>query len=222
MADVSNRLAPPRGTVGILDDAPARITAMRRVLLGHAGVAVIDRFDAADFLTWLDAANDVLFLSLDHDLGPSRVTGSERRDPGIGMDVVESLTKLPPRFPIIVHSSNPIDAPRMEFLLAHAGWEVHRVMPHSAERWIDDEWATLVAELLARDLEPSALRANGPRTDDAAARLVERLERLATLHTAGALTDDEFRDAKAAAIHLTDREREPDLREAALPPPPPG
>lgn len=202
MVEQTTSVPVPRGTVGILDDAPARVAAMRAVMDDHPSVAVVDHLDAADFLAWLESATDVLFVSLDHDLGPSRVVDGDYRDPGIGMDVVQRMIELPPRFPVIVHSSNPIDAPRMEFLLADAGWEVHRVTPYEAEAWIPAAWAALVGQLLATDLVPTTLRTGGAQAVAGPAALAAALERLATLHAAGSLSDDEFREAKAVAIQL--------------------
>jgi hypothetical protein len=86
-------------------------------------------------------------LSLDHDLGPSRERNGERFEPGTGMQVVDFLVSQRPTFPVIVHSSNPIDTPLMRSRLEEAGWTVYRVVPFR-EDWVAVEWLETVREAL--------------------------------------------------------------------------
>lgn len=187
------RLTGVRGTVGILDDDPARVAAMRAVLAEQPDVDVASYADVEGFLMWAEACPTVLLLTLDHDLGASRTIDGTWRDPGIGMDVVHRLVELEPRVPVIVHSSNPIDAPRMAFLLEDAGWRVERVVPHSDTAWIGEDWAPVVQRLLEEDLRATPLT-DQPEVGQATA--VGALERITALHDRGALDDDEFRLAK--------------------------
>ena len=140
-----------RPLVGILeDDREGRLAAMLPVLEGLAAEAVAHD-DAPGFLAWLEGAwDDVRLLSLDHDLGPTRQTiEGGRFDPGTGMDVVAFLEARAPRFPVIVHSSNPYAVPSMLYRLEAAGWTVQRVAPFG-DQWVEGIWARTVAEQLGR------------------------------------------------------------------------
>jgi hypothetical protein len=136
---------------GILDDAEIRLQGFRETLSAIApSIEIVCHDNAPDFLRWLrGAAKTVRFLSLDHDLGPSREREGERFDPGVGMDVVNFLLTQEPAFPVIVHSSNPIDGPSMVRRLEEAGWTVHRVVPFM-DGWIATAWRARVLELLSR------------------------------------------------------------------------
>jgi hypothetical protein len=136
--------------IGILDDTEERQVEMVRVLQVHyPALRVVVHDNAPDFLEWLrQEPGPVALLSLDHDLGPSRQRNGKRFEPGVGMDVVRLLEHRPPFCPVIVHSSNPLDAPTMVFRLEAAGWDVHRVFP-SAE-WIATAWLARVQVLLGQ------------------------------------------------------------------------
>lgn len=134
--------------VGILeDDAEGRIPLFRRVL-DELKIDAVFHDNAPDFLKWLEsAAGRVALLSLDHDLGPTRERDGREFDPGTGRDVSKYLIRVAPRFPVIVHSSNPLDGPAMVFDLEPAGWRVLRLPPWGDD-WIPTAWARRVRELL--------------------------------------------------------------------------
>lgn len=134
---------------GILeDDLDGRRPRMLRAL--HPLVPVCHD-NSPDFLAWLRANFDaVRILSLDHDLGPSRVRDDgERWEPGTGMDVVDYLVTRKPAFPVIVHSSNPVSVPTMLRCLQEAGWSAHRAVP-LGDDWIERDWLSIVRTLLPR------------------------------------------------------------------------
>jgi hypothetical protein len=135
--------------IGLLeDDLETRAPAMKEVL-GELGLACAHFDDARGFNAWLDARwDEVALLSLDHDLGPTRPVDGRRFDPGVGMWVVDVLVARAPRFPVLVHSANPHEAPRMVFRLEEAGWAVTRVYPEADRGWIDRRWRSAVAGAL--------------------------------------------------------------------------
>ena len=134
--------------IGILeDDAEGRIPRFRQVL-EELKVEAVFHDNAPDFLSWLDGNSAaVSLLSLDHDLGPTRERHGQPFDPGTGRTVSRRMIHMAPRFPVIVHSSNPLDGPAMVFDLESAGWRVLRLPPWGDE-WIPTAWARRVRELL--------------------------------------------------------------------------
>ena len=127
----------------ILDDTAARVTEMRAVLgvlLPSFDVVAFD--NAPDFIDWLPAGlGEASIISLDHDLGPTRVRSDGGRvDPGIGRDAADVLALYPPTCPVIVHSSNSLAVPGMLRVLRESGWPCSAVMPTDDLRWIPTAW----------------------------------------------------------------------------------
>jgi hypothetical protein len=91
--------------------------------------------------TWLPEAR---LLSLDHDLDPAPAGAS---DPGTGLDFARHLGALPPRCPVIIHTSNSDRANWMAGLLELGGWSFHRVAP-IGDDWIETDWSDEVGRLL--------------------------------------------------------------------------
>jgi hypothetical protein len=141
-------------TLGLLeDDRDERYPEMMRVLRETApDIVPVHHDNAPDFITWLGRAlPEVRLLSLDHDLGPTRpLADGSRFDPLTGMAVVEFLLTQKPSCPVIVHSSNPRDAPIMVERLADMGWQVARVVPFGGTVWIGAAWIPTVLEMLGR------------------------------------------------------------------------
>jgi len=136
--------------IGILeDDVEGRQALFRASLADLGDFSMHD--NAPDFLQWLEGAfGSIRLLSLDHDLGPSRPRDhGERFEPGVGMHVVDFLLTRKPAFPVIVHSSNPYDAPTMVVRLEQAGWSAERIVPWGDD-WIPTVWKKRVRELLVR------------------------------------------------------------------------
>jgi hypothetical protein len=133
----------------VLEDDPDRAAAMRAVLadlLPAADVLVFDNApDAIAFLTVY--APQTLLISLDHDLGPSRVRDGAPFEPGDGRDVSAFLAARPPTGPVIVHSANYAMVMVMVDMLRRAGWPTTIVTPYSQleHGWIEMEWRGEVA-----------------------------------------------------------------------------
>lgn len=144
-----SRGAAGADVVGILeDDLEGRHPQFRRALAALGpDVRIVLHDNAPDFVAWLERSfESIRLLSLDHDLGPSRERDGGRFDPGSGMAVVEALVKRRPAFPVIVHSSNPYDAPTMVRRLEEAGWTAQRIVPWGDE-WIPTVWLELVRKV---------------------------------------------------------------------------
>jgi hypothetical protein len=137
------RAAAEGDVVAVLeDDLEGRQPQFRRAA-ELLGLRYVVHDNAPDFVAWLERSfESVRLMSLDHDLGPSRERGGGRFDPGSGMQVVEALLKRRPAFPVIVHSSNPYDAPTMVRRLEEAGWTSQRIVPWG-EEWIPTLWLEL-------------------------------------------------------------------------------
>jgi hypothetical protein len=136
--------------IGILDDdIEFRQNQMLKAIASlGTDVKPICHDNVQDFLEWLAGAlTSIRLLSLDHDLGPSRQRNGERFEPGTGMEIVDFLVLKRPTFPIIVHSSNPLDGSTMVRRLEEAGSTVHRVFP-SMDGWITAVWLKTVQDAL--------------------------------------------------------------------------
>lgn len=138
----------PRGgeegdVVAVLeDDLEGRQPQFRRAV-ELLGLRCVVHDNAPDFVAWLERSfASIRLASLDHDLGPSRDRNGGRFDPGSGMQVVDALLQRRPSFPVIVHSSNPYDAPTMVRRLEEAGWTSQRIVPWG-EEWIPTLWLEL-------------------------------------------------------------------------------
>jgi hypothetical protein len=139
-----------RDIVAVLeDDIDGRQPRFRAAISNlPSSSRIVIHDNAPDFVAWLEKSfASIRLMTLDHDLGPSRDRGGERFDPESGMQVVEALLKRKPAFPILVHSSNPYDAPTMVRRLEEAGWTVRRIVPWGDE-WIPTVWLDAARKLL--------------------------------------------------------------------------
>ncbi len=141
--------------IAILEDDERRQQEMKRLLATWFPERNFIFFDnAPDTIVWLvENLAHVSLLCLDHDLGASRIRDGERFEPGVGRDVVNFLADRTPRFPVIVHSSNPIAAPGMIYALEAGSWSVVRVVPFDDLEWLAISW--LKAVTAAIETSPS-------------------------------------------------------------------
>lgn len=145
----------------ILEDNDDRRDAMRDWLgerLSMYEFLVTD--DPDEFIRFArDRAEDVLAVSLDHDL-------HERADQSTeitGMLVVDHLTRIPPAFPVLLHTSNNPDGERMRSRLAERGWDVDWVTPFDGTAWVATAWYYA----LKRAIRKWARHGQPPAQDDA-------------------------------------------------------
>ncbi len=141
------------GVIFILEDNPARLVRMHRVLdreLPAHGRRVAD--DGAAAVAWLtDHLVSVDLISLDHDLDSVPRPGEDPAvDHGCGRGVVDYLEARPPTCPVIVHTSNATAGDGMYFTLRRAGWPTFRVYPSDRHGWIGQAWAQQIHELKGR------------------------------------------------------------------------
>ena len=79
---------------------------------------------------------DIIAISLDHDLFDRAVGGTELT----GMMVADFVTTQPPRFPIVLHTSNARDGEKMKRMLREVGWRVRSVTPFDDTTWVGNDW----------------------------------------------------------------------------------
>ena len=92
-------------------------------------------------IDWLTQhLEEVIVISLDHDL--DLVPGESGRfiDSGTGRDVADFLAQHAPCCPVVLHTTNQPAAQGMEMVLVDAGWHVRRVSPYGDMEWIDEVW----------------------------------------------------------------------------------
>lgn len=133
--------------IAILEDDAERAAEMRAVLAEIVAptVNIVVHDSALAMNAWLaDHVESCWFVSLDHDLGPSRAG----IDPGIGRHVVDFLATRRASCPVVVHSSNGTAATGMAMALRAGGWRVLRVVPFGVHKWVRAVWAPAVRDAL--------------------------------------------------------------------------
>src|SRR6266568_2788161 len=97
-----------RGIIAILEDDPRRTETMKEVLEDAGSKYELRFFDnAPEMIAWLDQhLQEVVLLSLDHDLGSNRSRKGKPFDPGTGRDVAEFLAKRACLCATMIHSNN--------------------------------------------------------------------------------------------------------------------
>src|SRR4051812_1632625 len=97
-----------RPAVAILEDDPARVEPMRRVLKATLPTCERRFFAAApEMIAWLaEHLVRVVFISLDHDLDSVVPLAHQQADPGCGRDAADWIAGQIPICPVFVHTSN--------------------------------------------------------------------------------------------------------------------
>ncbi len=90
--------------------------------------------------------DDIIAISLDHDLFDRAIGGIELT----GMMVADFLTTQPPRFPVVLHTSNARDGETMKRILREAGWRVRVVTPFDDTTWVGNEWYPTLKKAIRR------------------------------------------------------------------------
>ena len=116
-----------------------------------AGVELLIFDNAPDAIAFLNVyLPQTVLISLDHDLGPSRLRDGAPFEPGDGRDVASFLLGRYPCCPAIVHSANYQMVMVMIEMLRESGWPATIVTPYSQleHGWIDREWRAEVEWLV--------------------------------------------------------------------------
>jgi hypothetical protein len=149
----------------ILEDNRDRQLAMNERLKDRFPFLGLEFFDSAsnmnEFLS-NDKLDDIVIVSLDHDLDLLPSSSGEWIDPGTGMDVVRRLTeRFAPLCPVVVHTTNALAGAEMMELLLKSQWTAHRVVPYGDLEWIDADWFPAVRNAIVgfapRPLSPPLL-----------------------------------------------------------------
>lgn len=101
-----------------------------------------DPAECIDFISEL--SGNILVASLDHDL----YDRADQTTTHTGMDVVDYLVKMPPTFPILLHTSNQPDGQRMLSRLKKIGWNVTWVTPFDGTEWVGTDWYPTLKRLI--------------------------------------------------------------------------
>jgi hypothetical protein len=141
----------------ILEDDQRREDAMRRCLGATLPQYQPKVFcNSRELCSWLDEnLENVILLSLDHDLAVTALPDGRLVDQGTGLEVARHLARHPSRFPVVLHSSNSERVARMGSVLRKAGWQTHRVVPFNDLAWVRREWRTCVRDAVVGLAAPS-------------------------------------------------------------------
>jgi len=126
----------------LLEDTPERVDAVREALAAQGAVVEVEVVATVPELrARLAAGPPPDLLSLDHDLGAPSVGDDGCRDPGTGVDAVMLVRELDPPHPVLVHTSDPHAAERMQALLKDAGratdWLPLGRTAEACEPWVE-------------------------------------------------------------------------------------
>ncbi len=148
----------------LLEDDVRRAAAMQRCLEDRFPQYLTVIFSRAQELCgWLDQHfEDVLLMSLDHDLALETLPDGRMLDGGVGLEVAEYLARRSPRFPVILHSTNSDGAARMEAALNESGWSTRRVIPYDDLAWVAQSWRQVVRDALVALATPNPAAAPVP------------------------------------------------------------
>ena len=128
----------------ILEDNRDRRVAMIGRLVERFPFLHVAFFDASPEMIGFmesDPLQDVVMISLDHDLEMISGSNGDWIDPGTGLEVAKWLSKRPnPICPVVVHTTNSSAGDKMIRVLEKSHWNAHRVVPHDDLRWIDGDW----------------------------------------------------------------------------------
>jgi CheY-like chemotaxis protein len=144
----------------VLEDNDDRRAAMEKWLADRLYMyeAVLTD-DPGECVTLIGKCRDnILTVSLDHDLHERRDHSTELT----GMLVVDFLVKMPPEFPVLLHTSNQPDGERMRSRLTRSGWSVDWVTPFDDTNWVGLSWYPA----LKRAIRKTARRAPPSPADD--------------------------------------------------------
>ncbi len=94
--------------------------------------------------------DDVIALSLDHDLELKVDAAGATHDPGTGREVADYLATRRPLFPVVIHSTNHLAATGMEMVLKEAGWRTCRVSPYGDLQWVHESWFPAIRRAIVR------------------------------------------------------------------------
>ncbi|APZ95957.1 cyclic-phosphate processing receiver domain-containing protein [Fuerstiella marisgermanici] len=143
----------------ILEDNAERRTAMIEHLADRLPMFAIQFCDTAESMckvvqqTGLD---DVALISLDNDLEPVEFRDGKPIDPGSGVDVAACLVRYSKNdgssfaaaVPVIVHSTNEPASVEIIEMLKGVGFQISRIVPYDAEKWIGEIWVREVRRLI--------------------------------------------------------------------------
>ena len=137
----------------ILEDDADRREAMLDRLADRFPFYCVQVFDAvAPMVRRLESQglDDVILMSLDHDLNLLPGADGEWIDPGTGLELADWLARQRPVCPVIVHTTNTQDGTRMQRVLEESGWRTSRVIPFDDLAWIDEDWIRVVRREIVR------------------------------------------------------------------------
>ncbi len=136
----------------ILEDDQRRVEAMRDRLADRFYQFEHVFFDSSTELNeYLEKhLNEVIVLSLDHDLELKVDSTGTTNDAGTGREVADYLARQGPSCPVIIHSTNEFGALGMEGVLREAGWKTCRVTPFDDLLWVHEAWFPAIRRAIVR------------------------------------------------------------------------
>ena len=142
--------------IAILEDNQERQVAMRDCIEDRFSQYPVRFFaTAAEMLWYLQLhLDEILAVSLDHDL--EFIPGADERlfDPGTGRDVADYLATQPPTCPVVIHTTNCAAGVGMQQTLQDAGWRTVCVMPYGDLEWIPEVWFRAMRDAIVQAAVP--------------------------------------------------------------------
>ena len=127
----------------ILEDDLDRREAMQSRLADRFPCYKVEFFNAVmPMIARLEATTlqNVIAISLDHDLEMLPDSDGAWVDPGTGVEFAKWLAQQMPSCPVLIHTTNSQGGGKMAALLTEANWKTMRVVPYEGNTWIDEQW----------------------------------------------------------------------------------
>lgn len=156
MSLLSRNEITPMKIVVLEDNAPRR-EVMEALLRDRFGQYDLRFFDCPQpAIEYLRTHRDeVLLLSLDHDMELMPDGNGGLFDPGTGQQVADYLATCSPVCPVVIHSSNASATLSMRQVLEDAGWTTMAVAPYEDLQWISEAWFPLVRRAIVDSAQPA-------------------------------------------------------------------
>jgi CheY-like chemotaxis protein len=140
----------------ILEDNAPRRAAMEELLRDRFSRYELRFFESPqaslDYLR--EHLDEVLLISLDHDMELISDGNGGLVDLGTGQQLADYLATQPPVCPVVIHSSNGNAALAMRQVLENAGWKTSVVAPYEDLQWIGEAWFPLVRRAIVDSAQP--------------------------------------------------------------------
>ncbi|MGH7192115.1 MAG: hypothetical protein ACREJM_01120 [Candidatus Saccharimonadales bacterium] len=146
--DAPRASPPPERDTILIVGAPREVPEMRTFAESKlAGYQIVTRTSLAAVAHWLKKNLDsTALISLDDDMGDSRLELGELVRPGTMVEVAREVARYRRCCPVVLNTSGP-QCKRLSAILQSAGWDTHWTKP-TGGHWLKQDWLRAVKRQL--------------------------------------------------------------------------